>query len=441
MTASVVTPDYQRLFRALPENLLLMLPDATIVDNTDGYVEAFLKPRTEVVGKTLFEAFPSVDQNQGNIIFQSHEHVRRHRTPHTMPLIRYDLARPAEQGGGFEEMYWQATHYPILNEQGVLEYILQRTQNVTAAHHAALRAAQVQHALDEAQDRTHFILENLPVLIWTSDTSGHRAYFNSRWLAFTGMSLAEQTGRQWTAGIHDEDRARVLESWQHALDTGDTYQVEYRLRRHDGQYRWMLVRAVPRRAADGRINLWVGGGIDIHEQRQMVQELLAANEQQAALSEQAYQMYKKAENQRETYESLFTQAPAMIAIARGPEHRFEFVNPAYQQLFPHRQLVGLPVLEALPELKDQPIYKVLNSVFRTGETFHGNELSIQLEREPGQSPRDSYFNFIYQQLRENGEPAGIMVFAFEVTELVKARQVLEQVHEASARALGDATAG
>ncbi|MBU6121213.1 hypothetical protein [Hymenobacter siberiensis] len=80
-------------------------------------------------------------------------------------------------------------------------------------------------------------------------------------------------------------------------------------------------------------------------------------------------------------------------------------------------------------------------MFRTGETFHGNELSIQLQREPGQSPRDSYFNFIYQQLRENGEPAGIMVFTFEVTELVKARQALEQVREASARALGDATAG
>ncbi|MFC6224769.1 PAS domain-containing protein [Hymenobacter artigasi] len=441
MTASVATPDYQRLFRSLPENLLLMTPDAIIVDNTDGHVEASLRPRAEVVGKTLFEAFPSVDQNEGDVIFQSHEHVRQHHTPHTMPLIRYDLALPAEQGGGFEEMYWQATHYPILDEQGQLEYILQRTQNVTEAHRAAQRAAQVQHALDEAQDRTQFILENLPVLIWTSDTAGHRAYFNSRWLTFTGKPLAEQTGRQWAVGIHDEDRARVLESWQHALDTGDTYQVEYRLRRHDGQYRWILVRAVPRRDADGRVNLWVGGGTDIHEQRQMVQELLAANEHQAALSEQAYQLYQKAENQRETYESLFMQAPAMIAIARGPEHRFEFVNPAYQQLFPHRQLVGLPVLEALPEIKDQPIYEVLNNVFQTGETFHGNELSIPLEREPGEPPRDSYFNFIYQQLRENGEPAGIMVFAFEVTELVKARQALEQVREASARALGDATAG
>ncbi|GAB3849191.1 hypothetical protein GCM10028822_13210 [Hymenobacter terrigena] len=441
MTAFIASPDYQRLFRSLPENLLLMMPDATIVDNTDGHVAASLKPRAEVVGKTLFEAFPSVDQNEGDVIFQSHEHVRQHHTPHTMPLIRYDLALPAEQGGGFEEMYWQATHYPILNEQGELEYILQRTENVTEAHRAALRAAQVQRDLDEAQDRTRFMLENLPVLIWTAAADGHRDYFNSRWLAFTGKPLAEQTGLQWTEAIHDEDRARVLATWQHSVKTGDLYQVEYRLRRHDGQYRWILVRAVPRRDAEGRINLWVGGATDIHEQRQMVQELLTANEQQAALSEQAYQMYQKAENQRETYENLFTQAPAMICILRGPEHRYEFVNPTYQQLFPHRQLVGRTVAEVIPEVKDQGIITILDDVFRTGETFHGNELKMQLERDATSVLKDSYFNFIYQQFRENGEPAGIMVFAFEVTDLVMARKALEQVRNAATDALDNATGG
>ncbi|MBH8556456.1 PAS domain-containing protein [Hymenobacter negativus] len=441
MTAFVASPDYQRLFRSLPENLLLMLPDATIVDNTDGHVEASLKPRAEVVGKTLFEAFPSVDQNEGDVIFQSHEHVRQHHAPHTMPLIRYDLALPAEQGGGFEEMYWQATHYPILNEQGELEYILQRTQNVTEAHRAAQRAAQVQRDLDEAQDRTRFILENLPVLIWTADAAGQRDYFNSRWLTFTGKPLAEQTGLQWGESLHPEDRDRVLAAWLTSVKTGDPYQVEYRLRRHDGQYRWILVRAVPRRDAEGRINLWVGGATDIHEQRQMVQELLTANEQQNTLSEQAYQMYQKAENQRETYENLFQQAPSMICILRGPKHRYEFVNPNYQQIFPHRQLVGHTVAEVLPEVKDQGIITILDDVFRTGETFHGNEMKLQLERDTSNVLKDSYFNFIYQQFRENGQPAGIMVFAFEVTDLVKARQALEHVRDAATDALGTATAG
>ncbi|MCI1186328.1 PAS domain-containing protein [Hymenobacter sp. DH14] len=438
MTAFAAPVDYQQLFHSLPENLLLMAPDATIIDNTDNHVAASLKPRAEVLGKTLFEAFPSVDQNEGDVIFQSHEHVRRFHEPHTMPLIRYDLAVPAERGGGFEEMYWQATHYPILDGAGNLQFILQRTQNVTEQHRAALRAAQVQADLDESQDRTRFILENLPVFIWTATPAGDRDYFNSRWLNFTGKEQATQTGRQWATSVHEEDRARVLAAWEQSVSSGEPYQVEYRLRRHDGQYRWILVRAVPRRNADGDINMWVGAGSDIHEQRQMVQELLSANEQQNSLSEQAYQMYQRAESQRETYQTLFIQAPAMTAIARGPEHRFEFVNPAYQQLFPHRELVGHTVAEVLPEIKDQGIIDLLDNVYRTGETFHGNEMKMQLERDASGTLKDSYFNFVYQQFRESGQPAGVMVFAFEVTGLVRARQALEKVRDASAQALDDA---
>jgi len=422
--------DYQRLFRSLPDNFLLMKHDATIVDNTDGHVAVSLKSREEAVGRTLFEAYPSTDQNQGDIIAASHEHVRQHLEPHAMPVIRYDLARPAEQGGGFEEMYWQATHYPLLDEQGQLEYILQRTQNITEQYRAAQEAARAQVALAESQDRIRFVLENLPVLIWTATAGGDRDFFNSRWLAFTGRTAEEQMGEQWSTSIHPDDRERVLASWKKSVASGELYQVEYRLRRHDGQYRWILVRATPRRDAQGTINLWVGGATDIHEQRQMVQELLSANETQAVLAEQAYQLYQKAENQRETFQSLLLQAPAMICILRGAEHRYEFVNPNYQQLFPHRELLGHTVEEVLPEVKDQGIIGILDKVYQTGETFHGDEMKMQLERDASKALKDSYFNFVYQQFRENDEPAGIMVFAFEVTEFVHARQALERLDNA-----------
>jgi len=427
MPAFSLSVDYQRLFRSLPDNFLVMAPDATILDNTDSHVAASLKPREEVLGRTLFEAYPSVDQNQGDVIAASHEHVRQYLEPHTMPLIRYDLEVPAEQGGGFEEMYWQATHYPVLGPNGQLQYIVQRTRNVTEQHRTALAAAKAQAALAESQERTIFMLENLPVFIWTAQPDGQRDYFNPRWLAFTGQPMAQEIGWQWAERLHAEDKARVLDSWRHSVATGDPYQVEYRLLRHDGQYRWILSRATPRRDADGRISMWVGGATDIHEQRQMVQELLEANEQQAILSEQAYQMYQKAEGQRETYENLFMQAPAMICILRGPEHHYEFVNPQYQLLFPHRQLVGHRVAEIIPEVRAQGIIDLLDKVYQTGETFYGNELKMQLERDASGELRDSFFNFTYQQFREQGKPAGIMVFAFEVTDFVRARQTLERL--------------
>ncbi|MBG8555636.1 PAS domain-containing protein [Hymenobacter guriensis] len=420
--------DYQQLFHALPDNFLLIAPDAdaTILDNTDRHESVSMKNREEVVGKPFFEAYPSNDEESARLIEESHEHVRRHLEPHTMPLIRYDLARPQEQGGGLEELYWEATHYPVLDEQGQLRYILQRTQDVTEQYRARLAAEQVQRELAEQQERTRFVLESVPILVWTARPDGTLDYFNSRWLQFTGREHAQELNNHWMDNIHPDDRAQVEKHWYASIRAGQPYQAEYRLRRHDGQYRWVLMRGLPRTDADGRITMWVGGGTDIQDQKQMVQELLETNEEQARLSDQAYQAYQLAEQQRKTFYSLFMQTPALICILRGPEHRFEFVNPPYQALFPGRQLVGLTVPEALPEVIEQGFVELLNGVYNTGETFIGNEVEIMIDRDNDGQLRLHYLNFTYQLFEENGQKAGIMVFAFDVTDLVQARRALER---------------
>ncbi|KUG08321.1 PAS domain-containing protein [Solirubrum puertoriconensis] len=414
--------DYQHLFRSLPDALLLMGPDGTILDNTDAHVAASLKPREEVVNRHLFEAYPSVDQNQGDEIERSHEHVRQHLQPHTMPVIRYDLAKP---DGGLEEMYWQATHYPIFDADGKLQYILQRTQNITEQYQAAQRAQEMQTALNEAQEYARFVLGAVPVLVSSSKPDGRADYFNQRWTQFTGLTQEQLIAGEWVNAIHPEDQQRLADDWERVRYSTEEYQHEYRLRRHDGEYRWMLMRTVPRLDAEGNIILRVGGSIDINEQKKMVEELLLANEEQATLSDQAYQSYQLMRSQRETFHNLFMQAPALICILRGPEHRFDFVNPRYQQLFPHRQLVGRTVAEALPEVIEQGFVGILDGVYQTGETFFGNEVLIMLDRDGSGELTPCYINFTYQLFREGEEKAGITVFAFEVTDLVNARKALE----------------
>ncbi|MDO7853798.1 PAS domain-containing protein [Hymenobacter convexus] len=427
-TATAAAIDYRALFHALPGSYLLLAPDGTVLDNSDEHVAVSMLPREQAVGRNIFDAFPSAPDSQRNLA-ASHEQVRRTLRPDTMPLLRYDLERPAELGGGTEERYWQLTHYPLLDANGQLQFILQIPQDVTAQHRATAQAAEAQQALNEAQDRTRFILESLPVLVWTNRPDGTPDYFNPRWLEFTGKTLHEMLALDWNSLTHPDDRAGLVQGWQKALADGTPFQYEYRLRRHDGQYRWLLIRSSPRRDARGAISMWVGAANDIHEQRQMVQELLGANETQAALAEQAYQTYQQAETQRATYHNLFMQAPAMICILRGPEHKYDFVNPVYQQIFPHRELLGRTVAEALPEVKDQGIIDILDKVYQTGETFHAHELPLQLERDASQELRVSYFNFTYQQFQEQGRPAGIMVFAYEVTDLVRARQALEKLRK------------
>src|ERR1700754_972762 len=86
------------------------------------------------------------------------------------------------------------------------------------------------------------------------------------------------------------------------------------------------------------------------------------------------------ERQRDQLKRFFLQAPAGICILDGPNFVFELVNPSYQQLFPDRDLLGKPLLEALPELKDQPIPDIILSVYTSGISFEGKELLVPLAR-------------------------------------------------------------
>ncbi len=420
--------DFSSLFYQAPANYLLISPDGTVVSQSDRHEIVSLRKRDETTGRAFFDVWPPNSEAEADVIRRSHDHVRQQLTPDTMPLIRYDLERA---DGTFEERYWEATHSPILDTDGKLLYILQRTEDVTERIRAEKERAAAEAALAEQRAFTDFVLDTLPLIVWTTAPEGGNTYLNHGWYAFTG-DAPTTLNRDLSEHIHPDDLAMVHTTWQRAAETGQTCQFEYRLRRHDGEYRWMLGRAAPRRDADGTITLWTGCATDIHNQRMMVQEMEATAEDQVRLMEQAYTASRESRHQRDTFYSLFQQAPAMICILRGAEHRYEFVNPAYQSVFPDRELTGRTVAEALPEVVDQGIIQLLDKVYHTGEPFYGDELPIAFANAEGQF-EEQYFNFIYQQFRESdGSIAGIMAFAFEVTELVRARQRLERLTQSGA---------
>ena len=130
-------------------------------------------------------------------------------------------------------------------------------------------------------------------------------------------------------------------------------------------------------------------------------------------------------NERDTFHKVFEQTPALVALVRQPGHRFEYVNPAYQALFPSRRLVGRDLTEALPELRAQGFVGLLDRVYQTGETYFGGEVPFVVAPAGGGPARQEYFNFTFQAFREAGEVAGISVFAFNVTEQVLARNERE----------------
>jgi signal transduction histidine kinase len=134
------------------------------------------------------------------------------------------------------------------------------------------------------------------------------------------------------------------------------------------------------------------------------------------------------ELERAQLHNVLMQAPAMICIFDGPSHRFQFVNGPYQALVSNRPIVGKPIAEAMPELAGQPIFALLDEVYRTGEPFFATEMLVQLDHD-NEDPTElekRYYNFTYQARRDlHGQVDGILVFAYEVTTQVHARQLAE----------------
>lgn len=137
-----------------------------------------------------------------------------------------------------------------------------------------------------------------------------------------------------------------------------------------------------------------------------------------------------AEAQRQRLHDILMQLPARVAINRGPDHVFDLVNPRYQQLFPARQLQGLPVREALPELAEQQFFELLDQVYQTGEPFYGHAMPAAVDYTNSGQREVRYFDVFFQALRDaQGRIDGILNFAYDVTVQVEARQQVQVLNE------------
>jgi signal transduction histidine kinase len=147
-----------------------------------------------------------------------------------------------------------------------------------------------------------------------------------------------------------------------------------------------------------------------------------------ALQLERDRLHGELEVERERLEYVFKQAPAFLAVLRGPEHVFALANDAYYQLVGHRDIVGKPVRDALPEVVQQGFVSPLDRVLETGEPYVGRELSVTLARTPGSPAEERFVDFAYIPLIEaDGRRAGIIAHGTDVTDQVLARRDVERL--------------
>lgn len=307
------SPDFAALFNAAPGNFLVLDPDLIIRAVTDAYLAATKTERAIIVGQWLFHVFPdNPDDPMADGVANlraSLERAAATRKPDRMPIQKYDIPLP-DGSGGFEVRYWSPLNTPVLDVRGNVQYLLhwvedvtdimllredmQREQeslgaqleqqvNRTRAEVLLRNEAQLANErLGESERRYRFLADAVPQLIWTAKPNGHFDYVNERWLAFTKQTHDALVGEGWLEVVHPEDREATVDAWQLAIRTSAShFQMEHRLRVHDGSWRWFLTTAIPYRDGSSAILKWFGSSTDIHDRVQGEEQLRVAQRLQS----------------------------------------------------------------------------------------------------------------------------------------------------------------
>lgn len=171
-------------------------------------------------------------------------------------------------------------------------------------------------ALRESEQRFRAMAENVPQMVWVADAETNFAYLSPRWLEYTGTTVQENAGRGWASLVHPDDRPGAIELWRTATAQGTGYEAEYRLRRHDGQYRWHLTRAMPFFDPNSSANLWFGTTTDIEDQKR-THEALIRSEKLASVGRMAATIAHEINNPLE----LVTNSVFIASLDKGLERQ------------------------------------------------------------------------------------------------------------------------
>jgi PAS domain S-box-containing protein len=209
--------------------------------------------RRDIVGRQVDDVAPeAIAQGWGRVL----DEVYCTGVPYFGHGAPVRVRRDAE--GDPEELSVNFIFQPIRSVEGAVTGVLIQGYDVTAE-------ARTQAALRESEAKFKAIADTIPQMVWTTGPDGYHEYYNRQWYVFTGLPEGTTDGEGWQQVLHPADLQRTIEVWHHSLTTGEAYEIEYRLRDRQGQYRWMLGRALPVRDDAGSVVRWMGTCTEIDE--------------------------------------------------------------------------------------------------------------------------------------------------------------------------------
>ena len=265
---------FQRILSQAPAHFCLMKgPDMVVDFLTPGMMALF--GNRPCIGLPAAEAWPEMkDQGFLELLQEVYNTGKPYNAVEQKVLYRNDESDNLQAG------YFTFTYQPFYDKNNQVEGVLTLTVEVTEQVKAKQAAERLTDELRAEKEKFEFLTEAVPQFIWTTDSQGYHNYFNKRWIDYTGYDVESSKGTEmWNNLLHPEDRERAGKRWQHSLQTGDFYEIEYRFKSKAGDYRWFLGQAIPMRDAYGTIVKWFGTCTDIEEKKRAEEELLQINQE------------------------------------------------------------------------------------------------------------------------------------------------------------------
>lgn len=225
---------------------------------------------SEALGKTDFDLLQNAEQAEKIIA-----NDRRVMETGEVQIVE-EIAEIADRKG-----VYLSSKSPYRDEQGKIIGLIGISTDISDRK-------QAEEALQQSELNFRTLANFMPQIFWTAGPDGCLNYYNQRWYDYTGMSFEVSQGYGWQTAIHPDDRQQSVELWNESVQTGKTYEIEFRFQRAcDGEYRWHLTRAFPLRDNQGRIIKWFGSSTDIHDQKQAIEERDRILERERLVREQA----------------------------------------------------------------------------------------------------------------------------------------------------------
>ena len=425
------------VFAAMPGiNLVLAAdpPRYTMLAASDERLAATLSTREETIGRPLFDVFTDANpENPGasgvDNLRASLETVLRTGQPHQMGVQRYDLRRP---DGSWEVRHWAPRNVPVRGADGTVQLIIHHvkdlTEQVTERASAKAERVDIERSLHEserawaeaeaARRQSDAVLASIADAFYLLDREWRFIYVNDAAEPLLQTTRAALLGRTLWEAFPGVIGSPFEGPYREAMDAGKVTAAEAYF---PPLGTWFDVRTYP----------W-SGGLMVH--------FRDVGARKAAETEREQLVYAL-EVERARLAEVFHRAPSFIVVFRGPEHVYEFVNEAYYQLVGHREIIGKPLLEAIPEIRDQGFIEILDRVLATDEPWVGREAPVTLQRTPGAPLEVRYLDMVFQAMREaDGTRSGVVVHGSDITAQVLARREVEHLLGESERARGEAEA-